>query len=133
MSSPAEDIATVVKAACSAVMSPDAAYAPGEVVRLVAKPLRYAEVTAERRTGTENRLDPGPDMGFWIVMVEAVADTENNARTLLADASAALDYRQLAVGGKATSPLIFQEGRAVAFDGAQLGTWSGLNAWNFTL
>lgn len=125
------DILTAAKTAANVALSPRMAYTPGEVKRLSSKPTQYAEVNVVQRPKlTAGRLTPGPDLSWWRLTVRAVADTDTNARTILADVRTALEFQRLTVGSAQTTPIAYETGDAVNEDD---DWWSGLAVYTFTL
>lgn len=126
-----DDILTAAKAAANVALSPRMAYTPGEIKRMSSKPTQYAEVNVVQRPKlTAGRLTPGPDLSWWRLTVRAVADTDTNARTILADVRTALEFQRLTVGSKDTTPIAYETGDAVNEDD---DWWSGLAVYTFTL
>ena len=124
-----EQVLGAIKAVCAAAVAPRPVHTLGEVDRLPEKPDNYVEVSLSRRFGTSARLDPGPDITYWRVVVQAVGVLEENPRTMPTQVRGALDGAQVAVGSGSTSPVAHEVSRAVGPDD---DWWSGMDTWIFT-
>lgn len=95
------------------------------------RPADYLEVTVSRRAGGELRSTGATKTAGWRVTTRAVSKVSvSNARTTLNKARLALEFVNLSVGGKTSTPVQFETQEAVEPDD---GWWSGLIAWTYAL
>lgn len=128
------DILDAAKTAANVTLSPREAYTASEIKRLTdngSAPTQYAELNVVQRPKlSAGRNSPGPDLSWWRLTVRAVADTDTNARTILADVRDAFEFQRLTVGSATTTPIAYETGDAVGEDDEW---WSGLAVYTFTL
>lgn len=134
MSLDERDHAAAVLTVLNTALSPACAYTRGEVPGLDGLPGRepdeYALVDLERRGGLPVRACGATGRSGWRLTVRAVAVHTDNARRLLALASAALDFTALSVDGDRSTPLQLESADAVEADD---GRHSGALVWTYAL
>lgn len=122
-----QQIATVALGLMNAALPATVrAYDPDKVP--ATKPTEYVVLTVVRRAGGSPRVGRRKRTG-WSLYLMAVSQTSvSNARNSLRIAGGALEHVNLTVAAATSTPVNFDNGRAVAPDD---GWFTGVNVYNF--
>lgn len=136
----AEEHSTVIKATITANLGTWKAYdydqVPGsklnpiEAERRLPLPGQYALVTVERRFVPALRATAQAGRSSWRVTVLAVGRTVGEAQWMQSRIDQALDENQLTIGGRLTTPLLFELSQTPEPDE---GRFTGRSQYTYTI
>ena len=124
-----QQVASTVLAAINAALPTSVrAYEPSKVP--ATRPGEYAVVTVVRRGGGSARAGRHGTKGWSVYIMAASRSSETNARNTLQRAGDAIESAVLSVAGVESTPIRFDNARAVAPDD---GWFTGVKTYTFAL